>query len=85
MNRRPSIAREISYAASARTRGGRAVIRSVENLTGRLRLIRMAADYDREVAAGRDFWQVMVERYGLSLDARRRRARRHPRARGRWS
>jgi putative hemolysin len=65
---RPSIAREISYASSARTRGGRVVIRSLENLTGRLRLIRMAADYDREVAAGRDFWQVMVERYGLSLD-----------------
>jgi putative hemolysin len=68
MNRRPSIAREISYASSASTRVGRAVIRSVENLTGRLRLIRMAADYDREVAAGRDFWQVMVERYGLRLD-----------------
>ena len=32
------------------------------------RLIRMARDYDREVAAGRDFWAVMVERYGLSLD-----------------
>jgi putative hemolysin len=43
------------------------VIRSVENLTGRLRLIRLARGYEREVAAGRDFWQVMVERYGLSL------------------
>ena len=68
MRRPPSIAREISYASSASTRAGRAVIRSVENLTGRLRLIRMARDYDREVAAGRDFWAVMVERYGLSLD-----------------
>jgi putative hemolysin len=67
MNRR-SIAREISYASSARTRGGRAVIRSLENLTGRLKLIRMAADYQRELSAGRDFWQVMVERYGLELD-----------------
>ncbi len=63
-----SIAREISYASSARTRGGRAVIRSLENLTGRLKLIRMAADYQRELAAGRDFWQVMVERYGLTLE-----------------
>ena len=42
MSRRPSIAREISYASSASTRAGRAVIRSVENLTGRLKLIRMA-------------------------------------------
>lgn len=64
----PSIAREISYASSASTRAGRALIRSVENLTGRLSLIRMARDYDREVAAGRDFWGVMVERYALSLE-----------------
>ena len=63
-----SVAREISYASSARTRAGRAVIRSLENITGRLRLIRMARDYDVEVAAGRDFWEVMVERYGLSLE-----------------
>ena len=62
-----SVAREISYASSARTRAGRAVIRSLENITGRLRLIRMARGYDLEVARGRDFWEVMVERYGLSL------------------
>ena len=67
MNLPASVAREISYAGSASTRVGRAVIRSVENLTGRLKLIRMARNYDREVAAGRDFWEVMVERYGLSL------------------
>ncbi len=46
------------------------MIRSIENLTGRLKLIRMAAGYDEEVRRGRDFWQVMVERYGLSLDVR---------------
>ena len=61
-------AREISYASSARTKGGRAVIRMVENATGRLRLIRRADGYEDEVARGRDFWEVMVERYGLSLD-----------------
>ena len=61
-------AREISYASSARTKGGRAVIRIVENATGRLRLIRRADGYEDEVARGRDFWEVMVERYGLSLD-----------------
>jgi putative hemolysin len=27
----------------------------------------MARDYERDVAAGRDFWEVMVERYNLSL------------------
>lgn len=68
MRPQTSVAREISYASSATTRAGRAVIRSVENLTGRLSLIRMARDYDREVAAGRDFWEVMVERYHLELE-----------------
>jgi putative hemolysin len=63
-----SIAREISYASSARTRAGRAVIRSLENLTGRPGLIRRARGYDLEVAGGRDFWEVMAERYGLSLE-----------------
>lgn len=62
------IAREISYAHSAETKSGRAVIRLMENSTGRLRLIKRAQGYEDEVAAGRDFWQVMVERYGLSLD-----------------
>ena len=62
------IARDISYAFSAETKSGRAMIRLMENTTGRLRLIRRAEGYEHEVAAGRDFWQVMVERYGLSLD-----------------
>jgi len=62
------IAREISYSHSAETKGGRALIRLLENTTGRLRLIRRAQGYESEVAAGRDFWAVMVERYGLSLD-----------------
>jgi putative hemolysin len=63
--------REISYASSASTRGGRAVIRVLENATGRLRLIRRAKGYEQELALGRDFWQVMVERYGLGLDVAR--------------
>lgn len=62
------IARDISYAHSAATKPGRALIRLMENTTGRLRLIKRAEGYEHEVAAGRDFWQVMVERYGLSLD-----------------
>ena len=62
------IARDISYSYSAQTRGGRAMIRTMENLTGRIRLIKRAEGYEREVAEGRDFWQVMVERYGLTLD-----------------
>jgi putative hemolysin len=63
-----SIARDISYAHSASTRSGRALIRLMENATGRINLIRRAAGYEHDLAQGRDFWQVMVERYGLSLD-----------------
>ena len=64
----PQVARDISYAHSARSRGGRALIRLIENATGRISLIRRAEGYEVEVAQGRDFWQVMVERYGLQLD-----------------
>jgi putative hemolysin len=61
------IARDISYSVSAQTRGGRALIRGLENATGRLQLIKRANGYDTEVGAGRDFWQVIIERYGLTL------------------
>ena len=44
------------------------MIRILENATGRLRLIRKARGYDLEVAAGQDFWKVMTERYGVTLD-----------------
>jgi putative hemolysin len=61
-------ARDITYASSAKRRSGRAVIRVLENATGRLHLIRKARGYDTEIAAGADFWQVMSTRYGVDLD-----------------
>lgn len=68
MGQGAGIARDISYAHGAASRGGRAVIRMLENTTGRLWLIRRAAGYDAEVAGGRDFWQVICDRYDLRLD-----------------
>ncbi len=68
MPSRHHVARDISYAHSAETRGGRMVIKLMENTTGRLRLIRRADGYEQEVGHGRDFWSVMVKRYGLSLE-----------------
>ena len=68
MTRGKEVAREISYAHSATSRSGAALIRVMENVTGRLGLIRKALGYEHEVAQGRDFWEVMVERYRLSLD-----------------
>lgn len=64
----PQIAREISYASSVRSRAGGALVRAMENATGRIGLIRRAAGYEREVAAGGDFWRIMCARYGLGLD-----------------
>ncbi|MEM8624940.1 MAG: 1-acyl-sn-glycerol-3-phosphate acyltransferase, partial [Pseudomonadota bacterium] len=64
--------RDISYSFSARSRAAKAVIRSIENLTGRPRLLRMADGYEREVEAGRDFWEVMRERYRITMDLRGR-------------
>lgn len=66
--KRASAARDISYSYSAQTRAGRAMIRVMENSTGRLRLIKRAHGYEQDMANGRDFWEVIVERYGLSLD-----------------
>lgn len=65
---RPNTARDISYSFAAQTRGGRALIRAMENSTGRLQLIKRASGYQDEIAAGRDFFDVMADRYGLSLD-----------------
>jgi len=61
------IARDISYAHSAATKGGRALIRVMENVTGRPGLIKRADGYAAEIEGGRDFWSVMVDRYRLSL------------------
>jgi putative hemolysin len=59
---------QVSYAKSAQSRSGQAVIKLIENATGRLHLIQRARDYDAEIAQGRSFWEVMINRYGLSLN-----------------
>lgn len=62
------LARDISYATSARSRGGKVLIRALENATGRMSLIRRAAGYEADLARGRSFWDVIPERYGLTLE-----------------
>lgn len=59
---------DISYAWSAQTRGGRAMIRIMENATGRVGLIKRARGYQDDIRAGQDLFSVMADRYGLSLD-----------------
>jgi len=60
-------AREISYAYSAQTFSGRAVIKILENVTGRVSLIKRAQGYERELESGENFFNIMYRRYGLSL------------------
>ncbi|KIN61342.1 Phospholipid/glycerol acyltransferase [Sulfitobacter noctilucae] len=67
----PATTREISYAATATSPASRALIRLLENSTGRLGLIRRAAGYEAEVQAGACFFEVMAARYGLSLEVMR--------------
>ena len=62
------ITRDITYSGAARTRAGRVMIHALECATGKNALIRRAAGYEHEVANGRSFWQVIPERYGLSMD-----------------
>jgi len=68
MVQRFSATREISYAITAKSRKGRVLIRSVENATGRLRLIHRARGYDKDINAQNSFWDVVTRRYGLSLE-----------------
>ena len=62
------VARDISYATSTDGLIGQLFIRSVENITGRMGLIKRAKDYDIEVANGRNFWEVIVERYNIRMN-----------------
>lgn len=60
--------RDISYASGARTRGGRLVIRTIENATGRIGLIRRARGFEDDLSAGATLWEALSLRYGLRLE-----------------
>ena len=62
------VVRDISYATSANGLMGELFIRSIENITGRMGLIKRAKDYDKEIASGRNFWEVIVERYNIEMN-----------------
>ena len=40
----------------------------MENITGRIGLIRKAKGYEHEIVLGESFWNIMLKRYGLSLE-----------------
>ncbi len=59
---------QISYAPSVQSRSGRALVRLMENTTGRRGLIRRAQGFEAEITAEQGFFDVMAARYGLSLE-----------------
>ena len=61
-------AKDITYASAMQTRGGRTVVRVMENLSGRHRLIRRAKGCQQRLNDGENFWRVMTEAYGLDLE-----------------
>ena len=62
------VARRVSYATSSNNLIGRAFIRGVENMTGRIDLIKRAQGYQDDISVNHTFWHVMMQRYGISLD-----------------
>ena len=56
---------EISYAYSAQTLSGRALIKILENVTGRVGLIKRAQGYEKELEGGDSFWNVMFQKFRL--------------------
>ncbi|WP_025057091.1 lysophospholipid acyltransferase family protein [Sulfitobacter noctilucicola] len=59
---------DISYAYAVQSKSGRALVRLLENSTGRRRLIRRARGYEKDISAGHSFFDVMIQRYGLTLE-----------------
>ena len=82
MPSRLHVARDISYAHSAETKGGKMVIKLMENTTGRMRLIKRADGYEKEVPTGRISGRSWCERYGLVVGCGGRIAGEHPKADG---
>jgi putative hemolysin len=69
MSEQPTLSlRDLSYACAANSMSGKAVIRLLENTTGRVSLIKRARGYEQDVGPGVSFFDVMVARYGLSLE-----------------
>jgi putative hemolysin len=68
MRTQKSAARDISYSTTAKTRRGQMFIRGVENATGRMRVMRQVRNYDKAMAEGQAFWNVVPDLCGLELD-----------------
>ena len=60
--------RELSYASSAETRAGRAIVRGLENVTGRKELLHAVQSYRSAMQGGKSFWEALWDTFGFELD-----------------
>ena len=68
---RSALARQITYAHAGQSRPARALIRSVEALTGRPALLRRLQGIEADLDSGRDLWRVLMQRFGLRVEVLR--------------
>ena len=59
--------RDLTYASIARSRSGRILIKTIENLTGRPRLLWRLRSVPERVAAGEPLWPSLLDAYELTL------------------
>lgn len=63
-----NIYQDISYAASANSTMGKLSIKLIENITGRVGLIKRAVGYEKEILeSDKNFWEVILEKYKIQL------------------
>ena len=59
---------DLSYASIARTAWGRTMIRTVENLTGRPRVLWRMRDLPGRLEAGEQVWQVLPDLFNIRIN-----------------
>lgn len=59
---------DLSYAHSAQSRLGRAIIRSLENATGRSALLSRSPNLRTNMHSIQNFWHSIMEGYGVTID-----------------
>ena len=63
-----NLSEDITYSNSAKSVLGKCAIKAMENLTGRIELIRRARGYQQLSSYKNSFFQAMAQQYGLSLE-----------------
>jgi putative hemolysin len=60
------IYQDISYAASANSTMAKFSIKLIENITGRVGLVKRAVGYEKEILeSNKNFWEVILEKYKI--------------------